>query len=327
MIVKSFEINKINISKTNFFLFYGENEGLKNEIINSKFKNKYLGNIFRYEEKEILSEKDSFFESILTKSLFEKEKLIIVSRATDKITNIIKEIFDKNLEDVKFIIISEILEKKSKLRNLFEKDKNVICIPFYSDNNQTLNSIAQTFFKENKIAISQENLNFLIERCRGSRQNLNNELNKIKNYLKDKNTITTEEILKLTNLSENYNFSELVDNCLAKNLKKTINILNENNFSIEDSIAIIRTFLARAKRIIKLQEEIQKTKNIDEAISNYKPPVFWKDKEILKKQIPNWPLDKAKFLVEKICTTELLIKKNSTNSINILSDFIITQSN
>ena len=309
MIVKSFEINKINFFKTNFFLFYGENEGLKNEIINNKFKNKYLGNIFRYEEKEILSEKDSFFESILTKSLFEKEKLIIVSRATDKITNIIKEIFDKNLEDIKFIIISEILEKKSKLRNLFEKDKNVICIPFYSDNNQTLNSIAQTFFKENKIAISQENLNFLIERCRGSRQNLNNELNKIKNYLKDKNKINIEEILKLTNLSENYNYSELVDNCLAKNLKKTVNILNENNFSIEDSIAIIRTFLAKSKRIMKLQEEIQKSKDIDEAISDYRPQVFWKDKEILKKQIPNWPLDRAKFLVEKICTTELLIKK------------------
>ena len=327
MIVKSFEINKINLSKTNFFLFYGENEGLKNEIINSKFKNKYLGNIFRYEEKEILGEKDIFFESILTKSLFEKEKLIIISRTTDKITNIIKEIFDKNLEDIKFIFISEILEKKSKLRNLFEKDRNAICIPFYSDNNQTLNSIALTFFKENRISISQENLNFLIERCRGSRQNLNNELNKIKNYLKDKNKINIEEILKLTNLSENYNFSELVDNCLAKNLKKTINILNENNFSIEDSIAIIRTFLAKAKRIMKLQEEIQKSKNIDEAISNYRPPVFWKDKEILKKQIFYWPLDKVKFLVEKISTTELLIKKNSSNSINILSDFIITQSN
>jgi len=327
MIVKSFEINKINISKTNFFLFYGENEGLKNEIINNKFKNKYPGNIFRYEEKEILGEKDIFFESILTKSLFEKEKLIIISRTTDKITNIIKEIFDKNLEDIKFIFISEILEKKSKLRNLFEKDRNAICIPFYSDNNQTLNSIALTFFKENRISISQENLNFLIERCRGSRQNLNNELNKIKNYLKDKNKINIEEILKLTNLSENYNFSELVDNCLAKNLKKTINILNENNFSIEDSIAIIRTFLAKAKRIMKLQEEIQKSKNIDEAISNYRPPVFWKDKEILKKQIFYWPLDKVKFLVEKISTTELLIKKNSSNSINILSDFIITQSN
>ena len=327
MILKSFEINKINFSKYNLYLFYGENEGYKNEVIKNKFEIIYSNQIHRYDEKEILENKSNFFNSILTKSFFEKEKLIIISRATDKITNIIKEIFDKNLEDIKFIIISEILEKKSKLRNLFEKDKNAICIPFYSDTNQTLNSIAQIFFKENKIAISQENLNFLIERCRGSRQNLNNELNKIKKYLKDKNKINIDEILKLTNLSENYNFSELVDNCLAKNLKKTINILNENNFSIEDSIAIIRTFLARAKRIIKLQEEIQKTKNIDEAISSYKPPVFWKDKEILKKQIPNWPLDKAKFLVEKISTTELLIKKNSSNSINILSDFIITQSN
>ena len=325
MIVKSFEINKINISKNNFFLFYGENEGLKNEIINNKFKNKYLGNIFRYEEKEILSEKDSFFESILTKSLFEKEKLIIVSRATDKITNIIKEIFEKNLEDFKFIIISEILEKKSKLRNMFEKDKNVICIPFYSDNNQTLNFIAQTFFKENKIAISQENLNFLIERCRGSRQNLNNELNKIKNYLKDKNKINIEEILKLTNLSENYNYSELVDNCLAKNLKKTVNILNENNYSNEDCILIIRTLLNKSKRLLKLQEEVKINKSVEQTIKNFKPPIFWKDKEIIKEQLVHWPLDKINKMIIDINEVELQIKKNSIGSLNILSDFIISQ--
>ena len=120
--------------------------------------------------------------------------------------------------------------KKSKIRNLFEKDKNLICIPFYSDNNQTLNSIALTFFKQNKISVSQENLNFIIERSRGSRQNLNNELNKIKNYLKDKNKINIEEILKLTNLSENYNYSELVDSC-----KFEINTSNLIDKSIYDS--------------------------------------------------------------------------------------------
>ena len=327
MILKSYEIKKINIQTNKGILLYGENQGLKDEIISNFFKKNFQGNIYNYEENEIIKNIENFYNTILTKSFFENEKLIVIHRATEKIRETVEEIIERNVEDLSLVINFNFLEKKSKLRNLFEKDKNVICIPFYSDTNQTLNSIAQIFFKENKIAISQENLNFLIERCRGSRQNLNNELNKIKNYLKDKNKINIEEILKLTNLSENYNFSELVDNCLAKNLKKTVNILNENNFSIEDSIAIIRTFLARAKRIIKLQEEIQKTKNIDEAISSYKPPVFWKDKEILKKQIPNWPLDKAKFLVEKISTTELLIKKNSSNSINILSDFIITQSN
>jgi len=327
MIIKSFEINKINFSKTNFFLFYGENEGLKNEMINKNFKQKNLGNIFRYEEKEILNEKDRFLENILTKSFFEKEKLIIISRTSDKIINIIKEIFEKNIKDTKFILVSDILEKKSKLRNFFEKEKKIVCIPFYADTNQTLNYIAYAFFKENKVPISQETLNFIIERCKGSRQNLNNELNKIRSYSKNKNKITTEEILKLTNLSENYNHSELADNCLAKNLKKTVNILNENNFSVEDSVIIIRTFLAKAKRLMKLQEEIQKSKNIDEAISNYRPPVFWKEKEILKKQITHWPSKKIENLIEKISETELLIKKNSSNSINILSDFIITQSN
>ena len=83
----------------------------------------------------------------------------------------------------------------------------------------------------------------LVERCRGDRLNLYNELEKIENFLKYKKQINLEEILKLTNLSENYDLSELVDYSLIKNQKKTLNILNENNFANEDSILILRTFL------------------------------------------------------------------------------------
>jgi len=327
MIIKSFEISKIDFLKTSYYLLYGENEGLKNEIIKKNFEEKYKKNIFRYDEKEILEYKDSFFNSVLSKSFFENEKLIIISRVTDKFETIIQEIIEKKIDDIKFILISNILEKKSKLRNLFEKNKQTICIPFYSDTNQTLNLISLNFFRKKNIPISQETLNLLIERCRGSRQSLNNELIKIDSYLKNKNKISTEEILKITNLAENYNVSELADNCLAKNSKKTTKILNENNLNIEDSILIIRTFLSRAKRILKLQEIIEETKNIDQAISSFKPPIFWKDKEIVKKQIVHWPLNKAKNLIKSINTTELLIKKYSNNSINILSDFIIAQSN
>ncbi len=327
MIIKSFEINKINFSESNFYLLYGENEGFKNDIINNNLKKKFTKNIFRYEEKEILENKDNFFNSILSKSFFEKEKLIIISRVTDKLVSIVEELFDKKAEDIKFIFISNILEKKSKLRNLFEKDKKAICIPFYSDTHQTLSAIALSFIKNNKVAISQETLNILVERCRGNRQSLNNELEKIKNYTANKKKINFEEILKLTNLSENYNYSELADSCLSKNFKKTINILNENNFSIEDTVIVIRTFLSKAKRLMKLQEEIKKTQNIDKAILNFKPQIFWKDKIIIKEQINHWPLSKVKNLIKNISETELLIKKNSSHSINILSDFIITQSN
>ena len=326
MIQKAFEINKINLNKYNFYLFYGENEGYKNEIIKNKFEKLYSNKVYRYDEKEVLEKKSEFFNSILTKSFFENDKLIIISRATDKIKDIIEEIFLKKIGDIKIILSASILEKKSKLRNYFEKNKDTICIAFYSDTNQTLNGIAINFLRENKISLSQETINLIIERCKGDRENLNNELKKIENYAKSERRISVEDILKLSNLAENYNASELTDNCLAKNIKKTANILNENNYSNEDCILIVRTLLTKAKRLLKLQEEVKKNKNIEQVITNFKPPIFWKDKEIVKQQINYWPLEKIINMIENINEIELLIKKNSTNSLNILSNFIISQS-
>ena len=326
MIQKTFEINKINLNKYSFYLFYGENEGYKNEIIKNKFEKLYSNKVSRYDEKEVLEKKGEFFNSILTKSFFENDKLIIISRATDKIKDIIEEIFLKKIDDIKIILSASILEKKSKLRNYFEKNKDTICIAFYADTNQTLSGIAINFFRENKISLSQETINLIIERCKGDRENLNNELKKIENYAKSEKRISLEDVLKLSNLAGNYNASELTDNCLAKNIKKTANILNENNYSNEDCILIVRTLLTKAKRLLKLQEEVKKNKNIEQVITNFKPPIFWKDKEIVKQQINHWPLEKINNMIENINEIELLIKKNSTNSLNILSNFIISQS-
>ena len=327
MIIKSFELDKINVKSSNFYLFYGENEGYKNEAIEKIFNINISKNIYRYEEKEILDNFESFFESIQSKSFFEKEKLILISRVTDKIKNIIEEIIEKNIEDIKIVLNSGILEKKSKLRSLFEKNKNIICVPFYTDSNQTLSKIINNFFREKKIIVSQEKINLLIDRCRGNRQNLRNELDKIDSFVKNKKNINIDQIMKLTNLAENYNVSELIDSYLAANFKKTINILNENNFSIEDCMLITRTLLVKSKRLYKLLLEINNNKSIEEAISSFNPPIFWKDKEIVKQQIKNWSLNRAENLIYKTNELELLIKKNSYNSINILSDFIINQPN
>ena len=327
MIIKSFELDKINVKSSNFYLFYGENEGYKNEAIEKIFNINISKNIYRYEEKEILDNFESFFESIQSKSFFEKEKLIIISRVSDKIKNIIEEIIEKNIEDIKIVLNSGILEKKSKLRSLFEKNKNIICVPFYADSNQTLSKIINNFFREKKIIVSQEKINLLIDRCRGNRQNLRNELDKIDSFIKNKKNINIDQIMKLTNLAENYNVSELIDSYLAANFKKTINILNENNFSIEDCMLITRTLLVKSKRLYKLLLEINNNKSIEEAISSFNPPIFWKDKETVKQQIKNWSLNRAENLIYKTNELELLIKKNSYNSINILSDFIINQPN
>ena len=326
MIIKTYELNKIN-NKIKFFLLYGNNNGFKDEIIKNFFENKFKKKIYRYDESEILHNKENFYNIIFTKSLFEDEKLIIISRVSDKIKDIINEVIEKEIDDTTIILNSNNLDKKSKLRSLFEKNKRTVCIPFYEDNSQTLSSIASSFFKEKKIPISQETINLLIERCRGDRLNLKNELNKIESFIKDKNKIDIEDILKLTNLAENYNVAELIDNCLAKNPKKITTILNENNFSIEDCILIMRTLLAKTKRLHKLKKESQISKNIDNTISSFRPIIFWKDKNIVKQQIEKWPLYKIENLIYEISEIELLVKKNSHNSLNIVSDFIINQSN
>ena len=323
MIIKSFEINKINFDQNKLVLFYGKNEGFKNEATNNLIKDK--DEITKYEEKEVLENINDFIESILSKSLFESEKIIIIKRATDKILKIIDEIDSKNIEDIKIILNADNLEKKSKLRSLFEKDKKYVCVPFYPDTEQTLSKLTFNFLKKKNISISQSNINLIVNKCNGDRETLLNELNKIEYFSKNGKKITAENIAKLTNLIENHGISELIDNCLAKNKKKIVNILNENNFNNEDCILITRTFLNKAKKILKLSSEFQNNKNIDLTISSAKPPIFWKDKEITKQQIYKWTPENIKQLIYKLSEIELLIKKNINNSINLITDFILNE--
>ena len=322
MILKTFNLDKDINAK--IFLFHGVNDGQKDEIIKNKFIPIFGDNVFKYYEREILSNIENFYNQILSKSFFENEKLIIIKDASDKIKEHIEVLKKRILDDIKIIIISNLLDKKSKLRNLFEKDNDLVAIAFYNDNNQTLSSIAKSFFLKKNISISQESINLLVNRAYGERKSLNNELQKIEGFLSNKNKISIEEIHALTNLSENYSINELVDNCLAKNRQKTIYILNENNFSFEDAIIIIRTFLIKTKRLIKLYQNLQVNKNIDKTIISFKPPIFWKDKQLVESQIKIWTLNRTYKLIEEINKVELNIKKNSINSLNILFDFILS---
>ncbi|MDA7487790.1 DNA polymerase III subunit delta [Candidatus Pelagibacter ubique] len=326
MILKSFELNKIKLNNYKFYLFYGDNEGLKEENIKNLFEKNYKDKIHRYEEKEILDDINIFFNNIFNKSFFDNEKLIIINRATDKIKTIIEELMEKKPEDIQIILNSKNLEKKSSLRKLFEKEKSIACIPFYEDNNQTLNSIISLFFRNKKIPISQQLINVLVERSRGDRKNLNNELEKIENFSLNKKNLNIQEIIKLTNIADNYSASELVDHSLAKNTRKTVTILGENNYSDEDNIIIIRTLLAKLKRLVKIHELVEEKNNIEQAITACKPPIFWKDKPLVIQQIRSWKKDGLEQLIYKTNEIELLVKKNSVLAKNILADFIINNS-
>ena len=325
MIIKNYQLETNNISKHNFFLFYGDNEGFKNEKINFILETTNYKK-YSYNEKEVLNNIENFSNSLLTKSFFDNEKIIIIKNATDKILNLLKDIIKRKIDEIIIIFDADILDKKSKLRNFFEKEKSLVCTPFYPDDFKSLNFIAQNFFKEKKIKISQETVNLIIERSNGSRQHLKNELEKIDLYALNKKEIEFSEIIKLTNLGKNYNISELVETCLVKNQKKVSKIMNENNFSNEDTIIIIRTFLLKTKRLLHLSQDIKSNPNLELVISQYKPPIFWKEKEIVKQQLKMWSEKNLRKLINEINNTELLIKKNVNISLNILLNFIFTNS-
>jgi len=325
MIVKEFEFNKINVNNYNLYLFHGKNEGLKKEIISQIISKNENLEIQKLDEKQILENQELFIDEVLSNSLFSNKKLIIINRATDKILKNIESIYDRKINGLILIIKSDALEKKSKLRNLFEKEKKLISVPFYPDTTQTLSFLDNKFFKEKKISISQANINLIINKCNGDRDFLENELSKIELFLYKKKNIETYELSKLINLIENHGIYELVDSCLINNSKKVSQIINENNFNNEDCVIIIRTFLAKTKKILKLANNYAKNNNLEITISEAKPPIFWKERETVKLQLQRWKPDILKKFISNINEVELELKKNSQSSLSILMNFIFEQ--
>ncbi len=323
MIIKNFELNEVKTSKFNIFLFYGKNEGFQNEIINNYFLNKYNGEVYRYDEPQFIENIDTIISGLLNKSLFEDQKIFIVSRVSNKMSEYIKIIEEKKLTECKMIFKSSILEKKSKLRNLFEKSKNLAVVPFYEDNSNSLFTILVKLLKEKDIKLSRESINLLVDRASGDRENLLKELDKIHSYSLTNKNIDFNAVDKLSNLAENYGIDQLVESYLSRNKKKLSKILNENNFSDEDCILMLRVILNKSKRLLGIIKNKSLNQNIEEVMASTKPPIFWKEKESIKKQVKIWKEEDLKDKIYQINEIEVLIKTNSKNSLNIISDFIL----
>jgi len=321
MIVKSFNLDNID-PNTQVILFYGNNSGQKKQEIDKLFqKNESLEKV-KYDEKDILSELESFYGAIFNHSFFEKEKFIIINNVSDKILPIIMELNSRELGDLKIILNADILDKKSKLRVFFEKDKTFACVPFYPDNETSLSKITYQYLKNNSLSLSGEIINYLIKKSNGDRSHLITELDKIKMFSKNKK-ITNDQVMKLVNLGQEHEVTELVNNYLTQNKIKLKTILNDNIIVKEDCIIIIRTFISKIKRLIKLIEAYNKNTDLENSVNSFKPPIFWKEKEIIKKQILTWSKDHIKKLLYEVNNLELLIKSESNISGYLLVNFLL----
>jgi len=325
MILKSLNLDQS--IKYNYFLIFGENDGIKDELINLNFLSKFKDNNYRTSEKDLLANIENFFNHIFTKSFFDKEKLIIVTDVSDKIYETIFEIIEKSPPDIKIILIGGLLEKKTKLRKLFEKEKNLVCVPCYKDNLQSISNLIRNFFNQRKITVSQEIINFLINQTNGNRKNLKNELNKIDMFISGKLKINITDIQNLVKSDENYDLNELIESCLSLNKKKALSILNENNFNQEDNIRILKIFLHKLKRLKNLLSQNKNNNNLEITINNYRPPIFWKDKDALKRQLKIYSLIEINKIIKNLNELEVKLKQRPQVSNQIIANFIIDKLN
>ena len=327
MIIKSYEVkkNKSNFQKNNFFLLYGENLGLKKDIkdfITTEIKqqNNSAETLSLYES-EVLDNEDIFFNLIYSGSLFSKTKIITIYETSDKIVKKLNDTYNKYPEDVFLIFFSDILEKKSKLRNFFEKNTKTVCVPCYLDSEIDLEKIAQLELKKNKITLSKEIINLLIEKSNSDRNNLRNEIEKIVSYSFDKKRIELEEIKSLINFSGEYKSEIFVNECLSGNITQYKKIISELYVNTVNQILLLRILSNKIHRLLKIKEQENSSSNLDNLINTSKPPIFWKEKPLVKKQLSIWNLNDLRKIISEINNTELLCKKNPQISNSIFFNF------
>jgi DNA polymerase III subunit delta len=327
VIIKSYEIEKRlpNLSKHKLFLFYGENIGLKKDIRN-KIKigmNEKEANLefLSFYENEIIDNEDNFYNSIYSGSLFSNKKMITVNNGTDKIIKFVEDICIKYPENLILIIFADILEKKSKLRSFFEKNTTAVCVPCYLDNSRDLENILTSELKKNNIIASRETLNLIIDKSNNDRNNLRNEIEKIKAYSLNKKNLKIEEIKSIINFAGEYKSDSLVNECLNGNIIQYKKIVSELYVNTVNYVFLLRILYNKIQKLLNIKESEINTKDVDVIINSFKPPIFWKDKPIIKKQLSIWKMKDLKKIINNINEIELSCKKNPLLSKVIFFNF------
>ena len=291
MIVKSYEIekNSSNYLKYNLFLLYGENEGLKKDIrklltvaISQQDANIELLSLY---ENDIIHNEESYYDSIYSGSLFSNKKIITINNATDKMISQLKNTADKYPENVFLIIFANILEKKSKLRNFFENNNKTLCVPCYLDSEKDLEIIARKELKKFDIILSKESINLLVENSNNDRNNLKNEIDKIKSFAKNKKKVEIDEIKFIINFSGEYKSDSLINECLCGNISQYKKILSELYINTINHIFLLKILSNKIRRLLSLKMSQKNYNNLDSLINAFKPPIFWKEKNNHKKTI------------------------------------------
>ena len=319
MIYKSYLVEEnTDILKNNLVLIYGENLGLINDLKSKILKKEQKNRILKFNQDEILKKENTFYEEINNKSLFEDKKVFFIDNVNDKFLKIVEQIRLLTNEN-KIYLYSDLLEKKSKLRNFFEKDKKTDIVPCYQDNETTIKKIISEKLK-NYDGLTVPIINAIIDSCGNNRTKIRNEISKIMAFFNG-SPLNYDNLSKLLNIKENDEFNFVRDSAIAGNKKKTGEYLDSTVFEIEKTTYYLSNL---NQRLIKLREVVKSKKNLEQTINEIRPPIFWKDKSTFLLQARNWNIKKLDEALKKVYNTEIRLKSNSDiNRNTILKSLII----
>ena len=309
MIIKNYQFDISNEVKKRYkaLLFYGVNEGLKKEYIDEIKKDNKNIEIYNFFEEEVIKNNQLFYENIFNNSLFEANKIIFLHEATDKIFNIVNECLNKLDQNIKLYIIANNLDKKSKLRQLFEKSQNEVAIPLYEDDEKTLLNYVKKELNEFK-GLTNEVCNLIISNSKLDRRLIQNEIIKVKTFFYNK-IIKKESLQNLLNLKKETGFDEIRDSAITGEKIKLNKLLSSNSLNKEDLFFFLNSLIFKFKKMKDLLSS--KDKSVESIIDNARPPIFWKEKPILKKQLNIWSKKNIDKIINTLNETEILAKKNS----------------
>lgn len=311
MIFKSYllEQNLESINNLSSCLFYGENLGLKKEFKEDLKKIRNKNEILNLTQEDIIKNEDLLLGEIKNKSLFSSSKIIFINQANDKFFNILEEII-KYLKDDKLYIFADNLDKRSKLRSFYEKNKDLGVVACYNDNEITIKKIITNKLREFK-GLSPYILNYIVQNTSLDRNKVNNEIEKIISCFADK-VLDLSKLDLLLNIRTSDDFNILKDEALKGNKIMTNKLLADTVFETESAIYYLNSINQRINKLKEIENMKDKNSNIEVLISNLKPPVFWKDKPTLLEQSRTWSKNKILVALEKTYAVEIKLKSNST---------------
>ena len=327
MILKSYIVEQNINLLTNYkaTLIYGENNGIKDDV-KEEIKNKnQRSEVITFFEGDVLKE-NILYENITIQSLFNERKIIFIQEASDKIFNQIVECLEKENNEIQIYIFANNLDKKSKLRSYFEKEKTLAIFPCYEDNERTLITYINNKLKDYK-GLTGEITNLIINNSNMNRRVIKGELEKIKNFFLD-NRINKEDILEILNIKNDSTFDQIRDRALLGDKTKVNQLLSQTEILNDESFFYLHNLNYRVTRLYEIIKISENQNNYEQTVNGMKPPIFWKDKPLVMQQLKRWNQKKLEEVLVKIGETEILMKKNSyLKNETVIKDLVINLTN